>query len=608
MNQKHFEMSKNVLFYAFVFFLTIQKVPAQSVASRPNVIIILTDDQGYGDFSCHGNPILETPAIDKLYQESIRFRNFHVAPLCTPTRGELLTGLDALHNKAETVGTGRDLMRRNIVTMPEVFKRNGYQTGIFGKWHLGENYPDRPMDRGFQKCIWFKGWGLLSEAEYDNDYYKTRYLDSLCTKTSSEYCTDLWFDEAMKWMDAMADKNLPFFVYLPTNAPHGPFYSPKSDYEFYKNKVKDNKTAKFFGMIRNIDQNVDRLEKWLVKRHLAENTVVVLMNDNGGTGGVKVYNAGMRGKKGSNYNGGHRAACFVKWPDGKLGDPRTIPVAAEIQDILPTFVDLLHFKINGISHFDGESLVPILKDSNGKFQDRMFVIQYGGHTRPEKYFACTVWDSWRLVGKNELYDVSKDPAEQKNVSDQFPVVLRKMQSFYENWWKKTVPGLRQFVPIIIGSEQQDSVILTSDHWADSDYVNTQWKVAQAGGPARGGLWHINALKGAKYRLELSRWPIHLHRNLTTEGPEKTIGGKEIRKGRGIPIEVGCVSLNDGIPVTVRKTDSNATQIIIEVQIPAGDNTLRAWFRDGEGQDLCGAYYVLANISDETGNHLKANDK
>ena len=139
-----------------IAFLGAQLGFAQKV-QRPNVIVILTDDQGYGDFSCNGNPILQTPELDKFFAESLRFSDFHVSPYCTPTRGQLLSGLDALHNKAATVGTGRDMMRRDIITMPEVFRQNGYKTGIFGKWHLGDNYPDRPMDRGFDKSVWFKG-------------------------------------------------------------------------------------------------------------------------------------------------------------------------------------------------------------------------------------------------------------------------------------------------------------------------------------------------------------------------------------------------------------------------------------------------------------------
>ena len=590
-------MNKSILLYCFLFFLAKEKAISQHPLSRPNVIIILTDDQGYGDFSCNGNPVLKTPALDKLYSQSIRFSDFHVAPLCTPTRGELLSGLNALHNKACTVGTGRDIMRRDIITMPEVFEQNGYQTGIFGKWHLGDNYPDRPMDRGFQKCIWFKGWGLLSEAEYDNDYYNTRYLDSLTTKYSSKYCTDLWFDEAIKWMDKMADKNQPFFVYLPTNAPHGPFFAPPADYQFYQDKVHDSATAKFFGMIRNIDQNFGRLQKWLEEKHLAKNTLIVLMNDNGGTGGVKLYNAGMKGKKGSNYEGGHRAACFIKWPDGSLGKPRTISYATQVEDILPTFVDLLHLKVRGGNHFDGESLAAVLKNPVAKLSDRMFVVQYGGHDRPEKYFDCTVWNSWRLVGKNELYDITTDPGQQHNVAAQHPEVLKKMQTYYERWWGRTSVETNQFVPQFIGSDKEKKVILTSDFWADSSYVNTQWKVAQAGGLPKGGVWHINAVKGGNYSLELSRWPFHLERRLTDIGPGKAEGGTPLRKGRSVSVELGCISLDNEAPVTVRKTNEGATEISIQLRIPPGNHTLRAWFKDKNGKDICGAYYVRASKVD-----------
>jgi arylsulfatase len=563
----------------------------QQVREKPNVIVILTDDQGYADFSCNGNPVLKTPALDKLYNESVRFSNFHVSPLCTPTRGELMSGLDALHNKAATVGTGRDMMRRDIITMPEAFRQNGYQTGIFGKWHLGDNYPDRPMDRGFQKCIWFKGWGLLSEAEYDNSYYSTRYLDSLTTTYSGEFCTDLWFDQAIKWMGKMADQGEPFFTYLATNAPHGPFDARREDYQFYKNKVKKKKVAKFFGLIRNIDWNMARLEKWLQERNIAKNTLIIFMNDNGSAGGSEFYNDGMRGKKGSNYDGGHRAVCFIRWPDGNIGKPRTITYAAEVQDILPTFVDLLGFKMKETHHFDGESLKPVLRQQHGKEKGRMFVVQYGGDVRPEKYFSCVVWNSWRLVGHDELYNISKDPGEKDNVAKDHPGVLENMRSFYEKWWKKAGPGVDKFIPLVIGAEQEDPVTLTSDFWSDSAYVNTQWKVALAGGPPQGGIWHIHADKGGKYKLELSRWPFHLNRNLTVMGPDTAVGGVKLRQGKALPVEFGCISLDHGEPVIVRKSNRRATDITIEMNIPAGDNTLQAWFKDKSRQDICGAYYV-----------------
>jgi arylsulfatase len=567
---------------------------------RPNVIIVLSDDQGYGDFSCNGNPVLQTPALDQLAQEAIQFSDFHVSPYCTPTRGQLLSGMDALHNKAATVGAGRNTMRHDIQTMPEIFRQNGYRTGIFGKWHLGDNYPDRPMDRGFEKAVWIRGWGLLSESEYDNDYYRTRYMDGNQTIQSEKYCTDLWFDEAMKWMGEISDQNKPFFVYLPTNAPHGPFHAPKEDYNFYKNKVSDSATAGFFGMLRNIDNNMARLNQWLIDRRLKENTIIIYMNDNGGTGGVNVYNAGMRGKKGEVYEGGHRAVCFFRWPAGKLGTGRTITAATQVQDLLPTFIDLLKFKSPvQTKPFDGVSLVPLLKQK-GALKDRMFVVQYGGSSHPEKYFSCVAWNQWRLVGNNELYNIRSDPAQQHNIAKEHPEKLQQMLAVYNKWWDANEKEMDQFVPIVIGAPQQSSVVLTADFWANGDYVNTQWKVAQVQGPPAGGTWHIKVEQEGWYKAELSRWPFHLNQALNTAGITQAVGGTPLRTGKSLPVEEGCLSVNERTPVTAVKKNAQATLIEMTVKLSAKDNTLRAWFRDGKGKDLCGSYYLrLTPITDES---------
>ena len=564
---------------------TAAMVSRETGSSRPNVIVILSDDQGYGDFSCHGNPVLKTPALDKLHNESIRFGNFHVAALCTPTRGQLMSGLDAMHNKAATVLAGRNLMRRDIVTMPEVFSNNGYATGIFGKWHLGDNYPDRPMDRGFQKCIWHKGWGLLSEIEYDNDYYETRYLDSLETKQSGEYCTNLWFNKSIEWMDEMAEKNQAFFTYLALNAPHGPFYSPAQDYNFYRYQVNDSATASFFGMIRNIDRNMARLDDWLEKTNLKKNTLVIFMTDNGGTGGVELYNAGMRDKKGSNYDGGHRAACFMRWPNGNFGDSRTVSSASQIQDLLPTFIDLFGLKLQNDYQFDGQSLKNVLFGEEAN-SNRMFVVQQG---IPVKFGGCVVRGSWRLVGENELYNMDNDPSQQKSVATNYPEIYSSMRSFYEDWWKKIEPGINQFVPVVIGSPKENPVIFNSNNWVDGA-VNTQWKVAQAGGDPKGGISHLHIAENGKYKIELSRWPFHLQRSLTSVGPKTSVGGAEIRSGKSVPIHFGCVSLNNSNPV-LSESKVGATAISFEMEIRAGDNTFQAWFKNKEGKDICGAYYV-----------------
>lgn len=571
------KLINSILFLLSVFFVKAEK--------KPNVIVILSDDQGYGDFSCHGNPILKTPALDKLHDQSVRFSNFHVAPFSTPTRGQLLTGLDAMHNKASTVLSGCCMMRRDILTMPEAFSQNGYKTGIFGKWHLGDNFPDRPMDRGFDKALWIKGWGLLSEMEYDNDYYRTRYMDSLTVKQSDKYCTDLWFNKSIEWMDEMNNKGESFFTYLALNAPHGPFYAPKEDYLSYCSNV-DEKTASFFGMIQNIDKNVDKLMKWLETKGMADNTIIVFMNDNGGTGGIHVYNANMRGKKGDIYDGGHRAACFIRWQGGNLGNPRTIDYASEVQDIFPTLVDLLSLNINQQSNFDGISLKPVLM--NQPKVDRMFVVQQGVHVNPVKYNSSVVWNDWRLVGQNELYDIVTDSGQKTNLAQQHPEVMKQMKSYYENWWLTVYKADAKYIPLVIGDPISNPVILSSSDWIGSG-PNSQWNIA-SGTDEPNGYWVIDAKVEGKYKIELSRWPFHLNRSLTVSGPSTAVGGTSIITGKSLSIGFGSVLLNNKTPVEVAST-VDATKITVEIDIPKGLNKLKAFFKDNNGNYLCGAYYV-----------------
>ncbi len=195
-------------------------------AKRPNVIVILSDDQGYGDVSAHGNPVLKTPNLDKLHGESIRLTDFHVAPMCTPTRGQLLTGLDCLRSGASSVCAGRSFIRRGTPTMPEIFRAAGYRTGHFGKWHLGDSYPNLPHQRGFEESVYHLGWGITSMADvWLNDCFDGRFArNGGPVEKFPGYCTDVWFDLAMNYMRDSSAKQEPFFVYLPTNAPHGPHW------------------------------------------------------------------------------------------------------------------------------------------------------------------------------------------------------------------------------------------------------------------------------------------------------------------------------------------------------------------------------------------------
>jgi len=273
-------------------------VAAQAAAApKPNVVILLTDDQGYGDLSCHGNPVLKTPELDRLHRESVRFTDFHVAPMCTPTRSQLMSGRDALDNGAMNVSSGRSMLRRGIPTMADIFAGADYRTAIFGKWHLGDVYPYRPQDRGFQKAIWFPSSHIPSAPDYwNNDYFDPHFrIEDGTVRQFKGYCTDVLFREAMTWMRERAGAREPFLVYLPLNAAHGPLWVPDQYREPYRALGHD--LAGFYGMIANIDENVGRLEAMLRETGLRDNTILIFMTDNGGTAGVSTFNAGMKGGK-----------------------------------------------------------------------------------------------------------------------------------------------------------------------------------------------------------------------------------------------------------------------------------------------------------------------
>lgn len=554
-------------------------------AARPNVLIILTDDQGYGDLSCHGNPVLKTPNMDRLHSESVRFTDFHAAPMCTPTRGQLMSGMDALHNRATSVTAGRAVLRRDVPTMADIFASNGYRTGIFGKWHLGDNYPYRPMDRGFQEAKYHLGFGMSSAPEFDNDYFNGRYHDKGVVKKFEGYCTDFWFGQAMEWMRERANKREPFFCYLPTNAPHGPHWVDEKYAAPYK---KAGGAANFFGMIANIDENLGKLEAFLKATDLRDNTIVIFMTDNGGTAGVNIYNAGMRGRKTMYYEGGHRVPCFVRWPAGRLRPPGDVGVQAQMQDILPTLIDLCGLKKPSGTDFDGRSLAAVLRGAADSLPDRMLVVQYGQILK--KWDSCTIWGRWRLIGENELYDLREDPGQQNNLAEKHPDLLKKMRAYYEQWWAKNESALTDYRPISIGAPQENPVRLTSSDWQDV-YCDNPTHVSNAAGGPQGGPWNVFIERDGEYEISLSRWPHHMGLPLTAGRPVQKMTAGQLPAGKAMPIGGAKLSIA-GQTLSV-KTSPEDKVAVFKVRLRGGVRTkLHAWFLDAQGNDLCGAFYAL----------------
>ena len=555
--------------------------------NRPNVLIVLADDQGMGDLSSSGNPVLKTPHLDRLKTQSVRFTDFHVTPMCTPTRGELLTGQDAVRNGATSVTGGRSFIRPGIPTMAELLAAGGYRTGLFGKWHLGDTYPHRPIDRGFQEAVHIHGWGFSSAPEFANTMFDGRYFHNEVEKRFTGFCTDFWFQRAMAWMKERNDAQEPFFCYLPLNAPHFPLDAPKeflAPYEGltldspprYRNEGKS--VAGFFGMIANIDHNMGKLETFLQQTGLRENTIVIFMTDNGGTAGVKVWNAGLRDGKTTFYDGGHRVPFWVRWPAGKIGAPRDIRATTQVQDVLPTLLEFCGVKQPSRARFDGISLAGLLR-KNVPLPERKFVVQYS-RAKLVKWESAVVWDQWRLVHGAELYDVEADRAQENNLAQRHPEIVAQLRAHYESWWSSLETLKDEFVPISLGADQQPTVTLTSADWQNV-YADNSRHVRNAVGGPRGGQWNVKVERAGEYEIKLLRWPPEVNTPLTAPYDAA---------GKALPI-AGAKLVLGGKQFSAQAGEG-ATAVTLRAQLPVGVAKLQAWFVDQNGKDLSGSFYAI----------------
>ena len=567
------------------------------VNRKPNVIIILTDDQGYGDYSCHGNPVLNTPAMDALYDESVRLTDFHVAPMCTPTRGQLLTGLDAMRNGAVAVCQGRSMIRNGVPTIADFFSKSGYSTGHFGKWHLGDSYPHRPQDRGFDETLNHPAWGITSLADHFGNSYFDPYLSRNGKKEQYEgYCTDIFFREAMKWMKKESDQKKPFFLYLATNTPHVPNWVDAKYAEPYKKIGSYNDIeipANFYGMIANIDENLAGLETFLRTEGLKENTILIYMNDNGTQSRTasKIFNAGMRGFKTQMYEGGHRVACFIRWPNGKLKHGQDIDVLTQVQDIFPTLVELSGLPKTKVK-VDGKSLASILASGAGStIDDRKLVIQYSFQETSGTPWnrAIVLWDKWRLVGPHQLFDLRNDPHQNRNIIHEFPDIAQSMINHYTRWYKQVKTQFEKERYIHVGNYNNNPVTLYASDWVGGYCDNTEGLInADAS-----GYWDILVEEDGKYEIELRRWPQETGLALT-EGTKRE-GNRQLEE-RYIGDNIGARPIYSA---TLKIAYFNETIIInsgqksvrFTVSLKAGKEKLETIFSNRSGMPLGSAMYV-----------------
>ncbi len=516
-------------------------------ARRPNIVLLITDDQGYGDLSLHGNRQLETPNLDRIGREGIQFARFHVSPVCSPTRSCLMTGRYNYRTGVVDTYNGRSMMYPDEVTLAEALRGAGYRTGIFGKWHLGDNHPMRPIDQGFEEALVHNGGGIAQPSDPpDNRYFDPVLQHNGRPEKHTGYCTDIFTTAALGFIERR--RASPFFCYLAMNAPHDPYQIDESYVAPFRAMGLDDRTAKVYGMVRNIDENAGRVIERLSRLGLERDTILMYMTDNGPQ--FRRFNAGMRGTKGTPYEGGIRVPFFVRWP-ARFQPGRDDRLAAHI-DVFPTLLEACGVPLPRDRHIDGQSLL------NPKpAADRSVIVQWMRGDEPKPFGGSAVLTNrWKLVNGTELYDNPADPAEANDLAKAEPEVVSRLRAVYERWFAE-VAAERKFAPprIWIGTQAEDPVILTRQDWRGSE---GNWLARESI-----GWWEVDVRRAGRYDVRLT---IHA------------------AKGEGQIV----FSLN-GVSVR-RPVGEGATEYTLRgVEIPAGTGRLEAAFEQG-GQRF-GVRYV-----------------
>jgi len=491
----------------------------------PNIVLIITDDQGYGDLAFHGNPVIKTPVLDSLAKSSTRLTQFYVSPVCAPTRSSLMTGRYSIRTGVYDTYNGGAILSNDEITIAEYLKNAGYVSGIFGKWHLGDSYPFRPIDQGFDVSFVHAGGGIGQPGDFYENFEKgdSSYFNPILSLNGKKiqsrgYCSDVFTDRAIEFIRQYQDH--PFFLYLSFNAPHTPLQLPEAYYDLYKdvpsglfqtdtveqrNKLPDTyieEAKRVYGMVTNIDDNLKRLFLTIQDLGLRDHTLVIFITDNGPQGNR--YNAGLRSRKGSVYEGGVRVPSFWSWP-GKIGSGLEISGVSAHIDILPTLLDICHLEADSRYPLDGRSLWPILNGGKGVFPHRDLIYHW---TRgfPEPYWNIAVRSGdLKLVGQGSykttdqtfaLFNVKEDPNERIDISHLFPDSVDVLRDKFDDWYKEVIrnPHLEP-LRIRIGTEHENPVVLNRNDTKGP--MAKKWMDPQAL-----GYWDVSVMNEGLYDISM----------------------------------------------------------------------------------------------------------
>ncbi len=598
---------------------TFGQVAKAQPASKPNIVLVITDDQGYGDLGFTGNPVIKTPHIDHLATESSQLTDYHVAPTCSPTRSALLTGHWTDRTGVWHTVNGRSMLRENEVTIGQLLKDHGYATGMFGKWHLGDNYPYRPEDRGFTEVYRHGGGGVGQTPDlWDNAYFDGSYFHNGEVVPAKGFCTDVFFGQAQRFIREQAAAKKPFFAYIALNAPHGPLHAPQKYLDLYADQTPA--IASFFGMITNIDDNVGATRALLGELGIAENTLFIFTTDNGTASGANVFNAGMRGKKGSEYEGGHRVPLLAHWPAAGWTKPHVSDTLTHAVDIVPTFLDIAGASTPAGLKFDGRSIRPLLDpaaDASSWPHERMLVTDSQRVRDPIKWKQTAVMSgAWRLVNGKELYNIKTDPGQQQNTIADHPERAAKMRAFYDAWWAELEPTFAQTTEIYLGHPDHPVVSLTGHDWIQKalpPWNQQHIRVGYGYGPARAGRgrgnrarrdagksvhaghWAVKVLTAGRYEISVRRWPLEANHPITASLPPGTnVPGASVafRARPGVTIPASAATLRiDGKDIASKPVGATDSAIAFTTTLATGSHELAPVFVTEDGHEV-GAYYAI----------------
>ncbi len=539
---------------------------------RPNVILILSDDQAYGDFGCYGNTQVETPVLDRLHGESIRFSNFYVQPVCSPTRACLMTGRYCIRGDVLDTWVGVAMLRANEVTLAQALSQyGGYRTGMFGKWHLGDHYPLRPNDRGFHETLTFES-GVVGQTggPVDNHRINPILLHNGKHEQYQGYCDDIFFDGAMRFIEANRDH--PFFVYIPTQAVHLPLEVPESYAARYRAKGLSDDVSKLYGMVADLDQNVGRLLAKLQDLGLEKNTIVIFLTDNG-MGDPYRYNTGLRGVKGQVYEGGIKTPFFFRWPGRMQGNRDIHTIAAHI-DVFPTVMGICGVPVPPGLHLDGVSLLPLLEGKELTWPDRMLYFQQArpdqeGWDVPRMYANCAArGPRYKIVmatphgqkdfpvaqtygtpvamGDTELYDIQNDPNEEHNIATEHPEIVFEMRRRYEDWFSDVTRDLESPVRNQVGSTHENPVRLAAQDMRGPNAPDAPWHWSKVHHmaktePGGAGYYELQVARSGQYRVTLTYGPADGMEIPVIKPGKAFLGVGNITKEK--PLEAGVASVS-----------------------------------------------------------------